>query len=398
MGAAGGGVWKTHNAGVTWDNISDGQIPVGTIGAIAVAPSDPNVIYVGTGEAPIRGVTTSQGEGLWKSTDAGRTFTFMGLRRPDRSPRSRSTPAIRTRPGSPYRGRSGRRTPSAACTARRDGGQTWEQVLKVNADTGATDLSLDPTNPRILYAALWHHGRKPWYIKSGGDGGGIYKSTRRRRHLEEARGRSADAGGQDRPRRLRQPAVACLRHHRGGVWPGRPLAQRRLRRELGAHQPHRVLHSRAWYYIHITADPVDPDTVWVLNVPLMKSIDGGETFSKISTPHGDHHDHWINPRQPHHDQRQRRRRHGDPRRRRDLVEHPQSADGAVLPSQHRPPDPLAPVWRDSRTTPPCPSPPGPGTVPSGATTTTRSAAARARTSPSTRTTPTSSMQRPSTAR
>jgi photosystem II stability/assembly factor-like uncharacterized protein len=225
MGAAGGGVWKTHNAGVTWDNISDGQIPVGTIGAIAVAPSDPNVIYVGTGEAPIRGVTTSQGEGLWKSTDAGRTFTFMGL------PKAGQIAKIEVHPSDPdtawvaVQGQIWAPNPERGVYRTRDGGETWEHVLKVNADTGATDLSLDPTNPRILYAALWHHGRKPWYIKSGGDGGGIYKSSDGGDNWEKLEGGLPTLVGKvgvdvsdSRPSR-------DLRHHRGGVWPGRPLAQ-----------------------------------------------------------------------------------------------------------------------------------------------------------------------------
>ena len=160
MGAAGGGVWKTDNAGVTWENISDGEIPVGTIGAIAVAPSDPNVLYVGTGEAPIRGVTTSQGEGLWKSTDAGRSFSFMGL------PKAGQIAKIEVHPTDPdiawvaVQGQIWAPNAERGVYRTRDGGQTWEHVLKVNASTGATDLSLDPTNPRILYAGLWHHGRK----------------------------------------------------------------------------------------------------------------------------------------------------------------------------------------------------------------------------------------------
>ncbi|HBO12132.1 MAG TPA: glycosyl hydrolase, partial [Halieaceae bacterium] len=156
MGAAGGGVWKTDNAGVTWENISDGEIPVGTIGAIAVAPSDPNVLYVGTGEAPIRGVTTSQGEGLWKSTDAGRSFSFMGL------PKAGQIAKIEVHPTDPdiawvaVQGQIWAPNAERGVYRTRDGGQTWEHVLKVNASTGATDLSLDPTNPRILYAGLWH--------------------------------------------------------------------------------------------------------------------------------------------------------------------------------------------------------------------------------------------------
>jgi len=296
MGAAGGGVWRTENAGISWENISDGQIPVGTIGAIAVAPSDPNVIYVGTGEAPIRGVTTAQGEGLWKSTDAGRTFSFMGL--PDAGQIARievhpSDPdtawvAVQGQIWSPNRERGVYRT--------RDGGAHWEQVLKVNADTGATDLSLDPSNPRILYAAMWHHGRKPWFIKSGGEGGGIYKSTdsgdtwtRLEGGLPELVGKIGLDVSASQPARIY--AVIEAEYGKGGLWRSDDYG------ETWSHiNPHRVLHTRAWYYLHLTADPNDPDTVYVLNVPLMKSIDGGKTFTKMDKlPHGDHQDHWINP-------------------------------------------------------------------------------------------------------
>ncbi|MHA7816958.1 MAG: VPS10 domain-containing protein [Pseudohaliea sp.] len=295
MGAAGGGVWKTENAGVSWENISDGEIPVGTIGAVAVAPSDPNVIYVGTGEAPIRGVTTSQGEGLWKSTDAGRSFSFMGL------PKAGQIAKIEVHPTDPdtawvaVQGQIWAPSEERGVYRTRDGGETWEQVLKVNASTGATDLSLDPTNPRILYAGLWHHGRKPWYIESGGEGGGIYKSTDGGDSWEKLEGGLPGLIGKvgldvsaSQPSRIY--AVIEAKPGEGGLWRSDDYG------ESWQHiNPHRVLHTRAWYYIHLTADPNDPDTVWVLNVPLMKSIDGGETFSKVSTPHGDHHDHWINP-------------------------------------------------------------------------------------------------------
>ncbi len=295
MGAAGGGVWKTHNAGATWENISDGQIPVGTIGAIAVAPSDPNVIYVGTGEAPIRGVTTSQGEGLWKSTDAGRSFTFMGL------PEAGQIAKILVHPKDPdtawvaVQGQIWAPNPERGVYRTQDGGASWEQVLKVNADTGATDLTMDPSNPRILYAAMWHHGRKPWFIKSGGEGGGIYKSTDAGDSWEKLEGGLPTLVGKigvdvsdSQPSRVY--AIIEAEPGQGGLWRSDDYGE-----SWTQMNGHRVLHTRAWYYIHLTADPNDPDTVWVLNVPLMKSIDGGKTFKKIKTPHGDHHDHWINP-------------------------------------------------------------------------------------------------------
>ncbi|MEM1401876.1 MAG: glycosyl hydrolase [Pseudomonadota bacterium] len=295
MGAAGGGVWKTHNAGASWENISDGQIPVGTIGAITVAPSDANVIYVGTGEAPIRGVTTAQGEGLWKSTDAGRTFSFMGLADAGQIAKIEVHPTDPDIAWAAVQGQIWSPNPERGVYRTKDGGETWEQVLKVNDDTGATDISLDPTNPRILYAAMWHHGRKPWYIKSGGEGGGIYKSTDSGDSWEKLEGGLPAVVGKigvdvsdSQPSRIY--AIIEADYGEGGLWRSDDFGE-----TWSQINPHRVLHSRAWYYIHITADPNDPDTVWVLNVPLMKSIDGGKSFTKISMPHGDHQDHWINP-------------------------------------------------------------------------------------------------------
>lgn len=296
MGSAGGGLWRTQNGGSSWENISDGQIPVGTIGAIAVAPSDANVIYVGTGEAPIRGVTTSQGEGLWKSTDAGRSFSFMGL------PRAGQIAKIQVHPTDPdtawvaVQGQIWTPNSERGVYRTRDGGKSWEQVLKVNDSTGATDLSIDPTNPRILYAGLWHHGRKPWFIQSGGEGGGIYKSTDSGDSWEKLDGGLPGLIGKvgldvsdSQPSRIY--AVLEAEPGKGGLWRSDDYG------ETWSHiNAHRVLHTRAWYYMHLTADPNDPDTVWVLNVPLMKSIDGGKTFAKVDTPHGDHQDHWINPR------------------------------------------------------------------------------------------------------
>ena len=295
MGATGGGVWKTENAGTTWENLSDGFFEVGTIGAVAVAPSDHNVLYVGTGESPIRGVTTSHGNGVYKSTDAGKTWTHVGLDNAGQISRIEVHPtnddiafvAVQGKIWAPSEERGVYRTV--------DGGKSWQHVLKINDDTGASDLSMDPTNPRILYAAMWHHGRKPWFIKSGGDGGGIYKSTDGGDTWNKLGGGLPDLVGKigidvsaSNPQRVY--AIIESEPQLGGLYRSDDAGE-----TWELINNHRLLHTRAWYYIHITADPVDEDTVWVLNVPLMKSIDGGKSWEKIDGPHGDHHDLWINP-------------------------------------------------------------------------------------------------------
>jgi len=295
MGATGGGVWKTENAGTTWENLSDGYFKVGTIGAVAVSESDNNVLYVGTGESPIRGVTTSQGDGVWKSTDAGKTWKHIGLKESGQISRIEIHPqnpdiawvAVQGQIWGPNEERGIFRT--------EDGGDSWEHVLKVGPDTGASDLSLDPTNPRILYAAMWNHGRKPWFIHSGGTDGGIYKSvdggdnwTKLKGGLPEMIGKIGVDVSASNPNRIY--AIIEAEHEKGGLYRSDDAGE-----TWSLIYGHRVLHSRAWYYIHITADPVDEDTVYVMNVPMMKSVDGGKSWTKMTTPHGDHHDHWINP-------------------------------------------------------------------------------------------------------
>ena len=295
MGATGGGVWKTENAGTTWENLSDGYFKVGTIGAVAVAESDPNVLYVGTGESPIRGVTTSQGDGVWKSTDAGKSWKHIGLKESGQISRIKIHPqnpdiawvAVQGQIWAPNEERGIYRTS--------DGGATWQQVLKVNANTGAADLSIDPSNPRILYAAMWNHGRKPWFIHSGGTDGGIYKSMdggdswkKLGGGLPEMIGKIGVDVSASNPDRVY--AIVEAEHKKGGLYRSDDAGE-----TWTLIYDHRVLHTRAWYYIHITADPVDEDTVYVMNVPMMKSVDGGKSWTKMSTPHGDHHDHWINP-------------------------------------------------------------------------------------------------------
>ena len=295
MGAAGGGVWKTENAGISWENISDGYFNVGTIGAIAVAESDANVIYVGTGEAPIRGVTTSHGDGMYKSTDAGATWTHIGLPDAGQIARVIVHPRDHDLVYVAVQGQIWGPSIARGVYRSRDGGATWEAVLQVDDETGATDLSMDPTNPRIIYAAMWEHGRKPWFIKSGGTAGGIFKTTDGGDNWEKLGGGLPELIGKiggdvsaSSPNRVY--AIVEAEREKGGLYRSDNYGA-----TWALLNNDRIIWARSWYYTHIKADPVDQNTVYVLNAPFMKSIDGGNTFEMKSTPHADHQDHWINP-------------------------------------------------------------------------------------------------------
>ncbi len=294
LGSSGGGVWKTTDAGTTWKNISDGFFDVGTVGAIAVAPSDPNVIYAGTGEAPVRGVTTSHGDGIYKSTDAGKTWTHIGLEK------TRHIGAIRIDPHNPdvvfvaAQGTPWKPTEERGVYRSLDGGKTWKRVLFVNKTTGAHDLSMDPANPRILYAGMWDHDRRPWNIRSGGPGSGIWKSTdggdtwhRLTDGLPKLMGNTGVSVSPVNPDRV----YAMIEAQKGGVFRSDDAGKtwRRVNGNDG-------MRDRGWYYTRIVADPVDENTVYVLSNSFTKSTDGGVSFTEIHNAHGDNHGLWINPR------------------------------------------------------------------------------------------------------
>jgi photosystem II stability/assembly factor-like uncharacterized protein len=296
MGATGGGVWKTTDGGVTWRNVSDGHFHTGSVGAITVAPSDPNVVYVGMGEAPVRGVANSYGDGVYKSTDGGATWQHLGLTE------TRHISRIQVHPRDPdvvwvaAQGYAGKASEERGVYRSTDGGATWNRVLFVSAGAGACDLSLDVTNPRVLYAAFWQHRRLPWKVESGGTDGGIYKTTDGGDTWEELAGGLPESPGKigvavspARPQRV----WAMVEAEEGGLFRSDDGGKKweRVNQE-------RVLRARAWYYTHVFADPVDPDTVYVLNAPMMRSIDGGKTFERAATPHGDNHALWINPADP----------------------------------------------------------------------------------------------------
>ncbi|MBM4193310.1 MAG: glycosyl hydrolase [Gemmatimonadetes bacterium] len=294
-GYTGGGVWKTDNAGNSWRNISDGFFRTSSIGAIAVAESDPNVVYVGTGEHAIRGQSSSFGDGVYKSTDAGKTWKHTGLEA------SRQISAVRVHPQNPeivYVAAQGDRwkgTADRGVYRSLDGGKTWAQVLKgENPTSGPSDLSMDPTNPRILYAAFWDHQRLPWQVRSGGPGSGIWKSTdggdtwaRLGGGLPRLMGKIGVSVSPANPERV----FAIVEAERGGLF--RSDDAGRTWQLLGEQ---RDIQTRSWYYMNVIADPLNADVVYVMNAPFMKSIDGGRTFTTVNAMHGDNHGLWVNPK------------------------------------------------------------------------------------------------------
>ena len=298
MGTTGGGVWKTTDAGRYWKNVSDGFFKRASVGAIAVAASDANVIYVGMGEACIRG-NVSHGDGVYRSTDAGRSWTHLGLED------TRNIGKVRVHPRDPETvyvaalGHAHGPNRERGVFRSRDGGRSWKKVLYRGEDAGAIDLVLDPTNPRIVYATTWESRRGPHYLNSGGPGSGIWRSTdggdswtelSRNKGLPNLPfgkvGISASAALPDRVFAIVEATNGAVfrSDDRGDTW-------QRLSED-------RNLRQRAWYYHHIYADPHDAETVWVLNVDAWRSTDGGATFQQVEIPHGDNHDLWLDPKDP----------------------------------------------------------------------------------------------------
>jgi photosystem II stability/assembly factor-like uncharacterized protein/DNA-binding FrmR family transcriptional regulator len=297
FGSTGGGVWQTRDGGAHWKNVSDGFFG-GSIGAVAVSAWDPNVIYVGTGEKTVRG-NVSHGDGMWKSTDAGKTWTHIGLND------SRHISRIRIHPKNPdlvYAAVIGHLFgPNAqrGVYRSRDGGENWERVLFVDEQAGAVDLAMDPVNPRVLYATTWRVIRTPYSLESGGPGSGIWKSTDGGDHWTEL---TENEGLPEPPLGIAGIAVApsdpdtvyaIVEAAEGGVFRSSDAGAtwQRVNDE-------RKLRQRAWYYSRINVDPLDADVVYVLNVRFHRSKDGGKTFEAVATPHGDNHDLWIDPNDP----------------------------------------------------------------------------------------------------
>ncbi len=297
FGSTGGGVWKTTDAGATWQNVSDGQITVGSMGDIDVADSDPNILYVGTGSDGLRS-NVSIGKGVWKSVDAGRRWTPVGLRDVGNiggveihptNPNTVFVAAI----GDPFRPTNARGVYRTT-----DGGTSWQRVLYVSDSTGAVDIEFHPTNPGILYAAMWRAERKPWTIISGAMEGGIYKSV-------DGGSTWSKLGGGLPTGLVGKANIAVSRAMPDRVYvlieakPGMGL----YRSEDAGRTFTRVsdnpqLSTRSFYYTTITADPSNADVVYAGAEGYFKSVDGGRTWRSFATPHGDNHDLWIHPANP----------------------------------------------------------------------------------------------------
>jgi photosystem II stability/assembly factor-like uncharacterized protein len=297
FGSVGGGVWKTVDGGETWKAVSDGFFG-GSIGAVAVSEWDPNVVYVGGGEKTVRG-NVSHGEGVWKSTDAGKSWTNVGLKD------SRHIPRLRIHPRNPdlvYAAVLGHLfgpNNERGVYRSKDGGKSWERVLFANENAGAIDLAMDPVNPRVLYASTWRVRRTPYSLESGGEGSALWKSSDGGdtwTNLSRNKGLPKGPWGISGVTVSRSNAMnvyALIEAEEGGVFRSRDGGE-----TWEKTNDSRDLRQRAWYYTRIFADPKDEDTLYVTNVRFHKSKDGGKTFTSIDTPHGDNHDLWIAPNDP----------------------------------------------------------------------------------------------------
>ncbi len=296
MGAT-GGVWKTEDAGESWKNVSDGFFNTASVGAITVSESDPNVVYVGMGEAPVRGVMTSHGDGVYKSTDSGKTWKHIGLEK------TRQIAKIVVHPdnpdlvivgaqGSPYGP-----TEDRGIYRSENGGETWTKVHYIDQNSGISDLSMDMTNPRIIYAAYWDHRRYPWKVQSGGPGSGIWKSVdggvtwnKLSKGLPKGvMGKIGVSVSRANPNKV----WAIIEADKGGLYRSDDSGK-----NWKLINPDRLLRARSWYYMHIQAHPTDEESVFIMNAPLVQSTDNGKTFVNLGTPHGDNHQVWVNPEQP----------------------------------------------------------------------------------------------------
>lgn len=298
MGTTGGGLWKTQDGGQRWKNISDGYFKTGSVGAVTVSESNPNILYCGMGEHAIRGVMTSHGDGVYKSTDAGKTWKHIGL------DKTRQISRIVIHPTNPdivfvaAQGAMSEPTKERGIYKSTDGGKTWKNVLFVNDLTGGVELSMDMNFPEIMYAAMWHHQRLPWVITSGGEGSGLYKST--------DGGETWNTIHEGLPKELGKMAIAVCRSNSNKVYAviesnsDKNLGGLFVSNDAGKNwnlvSEDNRLTQRAWYYIEVYPDPNNKNVVYVQSAESLRSIDGGKTWETIDGAHGDYHDAWINPK------------------------------------------------------------------------------------------------------
>ena len=289
-------MWKSADGGVTWKSVFDDQ-PISSIGSLAIAPSDPNIVYVGSGEANIRG-NVAEGNGIYKTLDGGKNWTHVWKQRgqigtmvvhptnPDIA-----FAAVLGKPFGPNPERGVYRT--------KDGGKTWQQVLKKDADTGASDVAMDPTNPNILFAGFWQARRYPWNMTSGGpgsglhvsrDGGDTWKQLTKSGLPDGPWGKVGVAIARSDPRRV----YALIEAEKGGLFSSDDGG------ESWDHvNANKAIRQRAWYYTTLTVNPANAEEVWFPQVPMLRTIDGGKTIQYMKGfHHGDHHDVWIDPKNP----------------------------------------------------------------------------------------------------
>ncbi|MEY3114441.1 MAG: hypothetical protein RL423_631, partial [Bacteroidota bacterium] len=296
MGATGGGVWKTTDAGNNWKNISDGYFG-GTIGAIAIAPSNESIVYVGEGENSMRGNVSEGLEGMWKSTDDGKTWKNIGLKE------ARHIVRLIVHPKNPdivwaaVMGHLFGPNENRGVYKSLDGGATWKRVLYVNPQTGASDLIIDPSNPDIMYAGTWELIRTPYSLESGGAGSGMYKSTdggNTWTSIKNNKGLPKGVWGivgVAVAKSNTDKLYALIENANGGLYVSNDAGKTW---ELASSDNN--IRQRAWYYTKVFVDPADENKVYCPNVNFMVSSDGGKSFTSLRTPHGDHHDLWIDPK------------------------------------------------------------------------------------------------------